>query len=212
MTIRCEQLDDLLLEGDELSMQTAAAHAATCDRCLETLTAWNEMSATAKTLKASWSSDMLWPRIERALREEAGASKRRSSRFLQVAAAALLTISIGATTFYAVRHTNRDAAFDQRILRVSAVEDVERAEAAYVSAIGKLEGVAETKLADAGTPVMVNYKEKLMLLDDAIAECKAGIAENRQNAHLRRELLAMYSEKQRTLQAVVREGDHDSNQ
>ena len=212
MTIRCEQLDDLLLEGDELSMQTAAVHAATCDRCLETLTAWNEMSATAKTLKTSWSSDLLGPRIERALREEGGSSRRRSSRFLQVAAAAVLTISIGATTWYAVRNTNRDAAFDQRILRVSAVEDVERAEAAYVSAIGKLETAAEPKLEEPETALMVNYKEKLMLLDDAIAECRAGIAENRQNAHLRRELLAMYSEKQRTLQAVVREGAHDSNE
>jgi hypothetical protein len=52
---------------------------------------------------------------------------------------------------------------------------------------------------------MISYKEKLMLLDDAIAECEANIAQNRQNAHLRKQLLAMYSEKQQTLMDVLRE-------
>ncbi|HVX30931.1 MAG TPA: hypothetical protein VHA53_10665, partial [Nitrolancea sp.] len=61
------------------------------------------------------------------------------------------------------------------------------------------------------TPLMVSYKEKLMLLDDAIAECQQNIDNNRQNAQVRKQLLAMYSEKQRTLQDVLREGDHVSN-
>ena len=212
MTIRCEQLDDLLLEGDELSVRTAAEHAEGCAECLEKLSDWNEISETAKTLQTSWSSDLLWPRIERALREETARAPQRSRRFMRAAAAALLTASIGATTWYAVRDTNRDAAFDRTILRMSAVEDVERAEQAYLAAIDRLEQTAEEKLDEPATPLMVNYKEKLILLDDAIAELQAGIAENRHNAHLRRELLAMYSEKQRTLQAVVREGDHGSNQ
>ena len=51
-----------------------------------------------------------------------------------------------------------------------------------------------------------------MLLDDAIAECQANIDRNRQNAHLRRQLLAIYTEKQRTLQEVLREESHASNQ
>ena len=59
---------------------------------------------------------------------------------------------------------------------------------------------------------MVSYREKLMLLDDAIKECQTNIERNRQNAHLRRQLLAIYSEKQRTLQDVLREDNHVSNQ
>ena len=58
---------------------------------------------------------------------------------------------------------------------------------------------------------MVSYKEKLMLLDDAIAECEANIDNNRQNAHLRKQLLAMYSEKQQTLEDVLREDSNVSN-
>ena len=75
-----------------------------------------------------------------------------------------------------------------------------------------MEKSAEPKLEDPSTPLMVNYKEKLMLLDDAIAECQTNIDRNRQNAHLRKQLLAIYSEKQRTLQEVLREGNHASNQ
>ena len=60
---------------------------------------------------------------------------------------------------------------------------------------------------------MVSYKEKLMMLDDAIAECQTAIDKNRQNAYLRTQLLTMYSEKQRTLQDVLREEkNHVSNQ
>lgn len=212
MKIRCEQLDDLLLEGDELSMRIVAEHAQDCAECLEKLADWNDISETAKTLQTSWSSDLLWPRIERALRQETNVTARRSQRFMRVAAAALLTVSVGATTWYAVRDTNRDAAYDQKILRMSAVEDIERAEKLYLDAIDRLEQTADEKLDEPATALMVNYKEKLILLDDAIAELEAGIAENRHNAHLRRELLAMYSEKQRTLQAVIREGAHGSNQ
>ena len=51
-----------------------------------------------------------------------------------------------------------------------------------------------------------------MLLDDAIAECQAGIDQNRNNAHLRKQLLAVYSEKQRTLQDVLREDNRVSHQ
>jgi hypothetical protein len=51
-----------------------------------------------------------------------------------------------------------------------------------------------------------------MLLDDAIAECETVIQKNRNNAHLRKQLLTMYSEKQRTLQDVLREESHASNQ
>ena len=59
---------------------------------------------------------------------------------------------------------------------------------------------------------MVSYKEKLVLLDDAIAECQTNIEHNRKNAHLRGQLLAIYGEKQRTLQDVLREDSHVSNQ
>jgi len=207
MTITCSQFDDLLFDASPLAMETAARHARECASCAETLAAWNELSSTAQSMRTAWKNDTLWPRIERALREE---KKRRSpSRWLwQVAAALFITIGLGGTMFYALRTQNREAAFDNSILRVSALDEVETAEREHVRAIAKLEKLADPKLDDAETPLMISYKEKLMLLDDAIEECQTNIDRNRQNAHLRKQLLAMYSEKQQTLHDVLRE---DSN-
>ena len=202
-SITCTHLDDLLFDGSPLAMETAARHAAGCAACAEALASWNEISATARSLRTTWENDMLWPRIERSLRAE---QKRPPSRRLwQYAAAILLTAGLGATAFQTVRVQTHDAAFDETILRISALDEVERAERAHISAIEALEDVAESRLDDAKTPLMIAYKEKLMLLDDAIEECQANIDRNRQNAHLRRQLLAMYSEKQQTLQDVLRE-------
>ena len=210
MNIQCEQLDQLLLDGEALAMATAQRHAATCEACREKLDEWNEISATAKSMKTSWNSDLLLPRIQRTIAEE----KRRNSRswMRSVAAAAILTIGIGASSWYAVREGSRDARYDQNIIRVTALDEVQRAEQAHINAINSLEKVAEARLDDAKTPLMISYKEKLMLLDDAIAECESQIEQNRQNAHLRKQLLAIYTEKQETLTAVMREGTHVSNQ
>ena len=204
-TVNCAQLDDLLFDGSPLAMETAARHAEQCEACAEKLAEWNEISATAQSMRATWNNDLLWPRIERALRAE----RRKSSRWLwQVAAAIVLVVGLGSTMYYALRVQTHDAAFDRDILRVSALDEVEKAERGHVAAIDKLEDLAEGRLDAPGTPLMVSYKEKLMLLDDAIAECETLIEQNRQNAHLRRQLLAMYSEKRQTLQDVLRE---DSN-
>jgi hypothetical protein len=203
MTTKCEVLDDLLFDGSPLAMETAARHAAECPSCAETLAAWNDISETAASMRTTWNNDMLWPRIERAIRAE---RKRAVPRWLwQVAAAALLTIGLGGAVFQVVRDQTREAAFDRTIIRITALDEVERAERAHVQAIENLEDLAGAKLDDPETPLMISYKEKLMLLDDAIAECQANIDRNRQNAHLRKQLLAMYTDKQQTLEDVVRE-------
>ena len=208
MTIHCDNFDNLLLEGDAFSMQMAARHAKGCPGCAEKLASWNEISDTARGMHASWSNDMLWPRIERAIVADA---KRSRARQWQIAAAFLIFAALGAVAWRAHQRM-RAAEFDNAILRASAVDQVEAAERAHVAAIDNLEKLTQPKLEDPSTPLLVSYKEKLMLLDDAIAECQASIDRNRQNAHLRRQLLAIYSEKQRTLQEVLREERHASNQ
>jgi len=50
---------------------------------------------------------------------------------------------------------------------------------------------------------MANYHEKLLVLDSAIVTFGASWP-NPSNAHLRYELLAMYQEKQRTLEEILR--------
>jgi len=210
MNIDCSNLDDLLFDASPLAMRTAEAHAAECPACAAKLEEWNDISNTAQSLHTTWQSDLLWPRIERALREE----KRRSPMrgFSRIAAAALLTVGLGGTVWFAVREQVHDANFDKKIITMSALDEVEKAEKVHVDAIAKLEKLADAKLEDSETPLMVSYKEKLMLLDDAIADCQANIDRNRQNAHLREQLQAMYSEKQQTLRDVLREDTNVSNQ
>jgi hypothetical protein len=208
MNINCNQLDDLLLEGDPLSLEVAARHAEGCDACLEKLASWNEISATAGDLRTSWNNDMLWPRIERAIRED---KRRRRTSVWQIAAALILLAALGAAAWIAQRRMHT-ADFDNTILRVAAVDEVERAEQAHIAAINHLEAITASKLDQPTTPLLVSYKDKLMMLDDAIAECQSAINKNRQNAYLRTQLLTMYSEKQRTLQDVIREEHHATNQ
>ena len=202
MNIQCSQLDDLLFDGSPLAMETAARHAGECAECAATLAAWNDVGATARSMQTTWENDLLWPRIERAIRAERRTSSKRIRNF---ATAAILTIALGGTFFYALRVQTHDAAFDRDIIQLSALDEAERAERAHLASIENLVRLAEAKLEDAQTPLMVSYKEKLMLLDDAIAECEANIERNRQNAHLRKQLLAMYSDKQQTLRDVLQE-------
>jgi hypothetical protein len=205
MNIQCSQLDDLLFDGSPLAMETAARHASECAACAETLASWNDISATAQTMHTTWENDLHWPRIERAIRAE----RRTPARLLRnFATAAMLTLALGGTFFYALRTQTKDAAYHESLIEVSAVDEADKAESAHLASIEKLERLAEPKLDDAATPIMVSYKEKLMLLDDAIAECEANIDRNRQNAHLRKQLLAMYSDKQQTLEDVLREDSH----
>ena len=208
MTINCNQLDDLLLEGDQLSLEVAARHAEGCDACLEKLASWNEISATAGDLRTTWNNDMLWPRIERAIRDD---KRRRRTSVWQIAAALFLLAALGAAAWIAQRRMHAND-FDNTILRVAAVDEVERAEQAHIAAINHLEALTASKLDQPSTPLLVSYKDKLMMLDDAIAECQGAINKNRQNAYLRTQLLTMYSEKQRTLQDVIREEHHATNQ
>ena len=208
MNITCSQFDDLLFDATPLAMETAARHAESCAECAEKLAACNEITETAQSMRTTWQNDTLWPRIKRALKEE----RRRSSRWVwQIAAAVVLIVGLSGTMYYALRVQKHNADFDGDLLRVSALDEAESAERAHEKAIANLEHLADAKLEDAESPIMVSYKEKLMLLDDAIAECQVNIDRNRQNAHLRKQLLAMYSEKQQTLKDVLAEESNVPN-
>jgi hypothetical protein len=208
MNITCNQLDDLLLEGDQNSLEAAALHAQSCDACMEKLASWNEISATARDLHTTWNNDMLWPRIESAIRAE---RRQKRTRVWQIAAAVILLAAIGFGAWIAQQRM-RSNDFDNAIIKAAAIDEVERAEQAHIAAINHLEAVTASRLDQPTTPLLISYKEKLMMLDDAIAECQGAINKNRQNAYLRTQLLTMYSEKQRTLQDVIREENHATNQ
>ena len=91
------------------------------------------------------------------------------------------------------------------LLRSKALTDVESAESAYVRAIDKLAVEAKPQLDNPATPLMANYREKLLVLDSAIDDLRVQTGQNPSNAHLRYELLAIYQEKQRTLEEILEE-------
>lgn len=183
-----------------------------------------EISAAARSMKKSWSSPELWPRIRHAIAVE---SQKRPSAGERVgfledligsftanwrpALAGLVLFGLATAGLFVFRGSGGRDPYTDRfakrppLLTEQAADDVDRAEAAYVASIEKLSQLAGPRLEGATAAVLVNYREKLALLDGAIAELKSNIDQNRFNTHLREELLAMYKEKQRTLQDILQE-------
>ena len=60
--------------------------------------------------------------------------------------------------------------------------------------------VAGPELERSPSPLAAAYREKLTLLDSAIAELKTAAAQNPYNAYLRTELASLFGEKKRTLE------------
>jgi hypothetical protein len=101
------------------------------------------------------------------------------------------------------RPAGGDPTGEGRFLTEQALRDVERSEEEYVASIDRLAALAEPRVQREDSSLLARYREKLRLLDAAIATCRAELDRNRFNAHLRRELLSMYQEKQRTLEQLM---------
>jgi len=91
------------------------------------------------------------------------------------------------------------------------LKEIEAAEQAYMLSIEKLSKLSPFQPINAESPLLASYHEKLLIIDAAIAECRTNIEINRFNAHLRKELLSMYREKQNTLQELLKEENHARN-
>ena len=90
----------------------------------------------------------------------------------------------------------------QALLTEDALGAIERSELQYTRAIDDLTRLAAPRLDMPDSPLLVNLRERLEVIDAAIAEYRAEIARNRFNAHLRQQLLWIYQEKRRTLEQV----------
>jgi hypothetical protein len=216
MNVTCNDRDRIFEDGTLAEWAALEAHAASCADCADELRSWKSLSVAAQEMREYTESPALWPRIERALAEEATRNTRRARRWSwlsfwrniplawQAAAAGafVLVFTVSAGWFYL--HPAKFApAADQSLLKSAALAEVERTESAYVQAIDKLAADAKPQLDNPATPLLANYREKLLVLDSAIGELRAQAEQNPGNAHLRRELLAMYQEKQSTLQGIL---------
>ncbi|HKF26039.1 MAG TPA: hypothetical protein VKB24_08685 [Candidatus Acidoferrum sp.] len=213
MNVTCKDRERIFLEGTPEEWSALAVHAAGCAGCREEVAAWTNLSVAASELHQEWDSPALWPRIERALEMESrrsGASWRErllgglhlTALAWQTAAAALLLVLISGSAVWMGFHRTPPPSRGT-FLSDRAVRDVEKAETAYEQAIDKLDAQARLQLDQASTPLLASYREKLQVLDSAIADLKAQAGVNPANGHLRRQLLAMYKEKQETLEEVL---------
>jgi hypothetical protein len=150
-----------------------------------------EISNAARQLHREWESPELWSRIAAEARRPAPAVKPWRWA-LAAAATVLLTVALCGPLFRPVRNP--------ALLTEEALRDVQQAEAAYERSIQKLSAVAAPSLDRSPAPLAAAYREKLDLLDSAIADLKQTAETNRYNAYVETQLASLYHEKQRTLQ------------
>ena len=201
MTFRCADLERVLASDDPAELAAARAHAQSCPACEEELRLWTEISVAARTMRRGWESAALWPRIRVALGVDRGA--RWTTWWVAAAAAAVLAIGIATAWRVTRQPAEAPATADARLLGTRALEDVEHAEAEYARALDRLSSVAAPRLEGATSSLLLTLRERLVVLDAAIAECRTEIERNRFNAHLRRELLERYREKRQTLEEIL---------
>jgi hypothetical protein len=216
----CKDRECALREQDPQWLEALARHTQSCTECAEELRVWKEISAAAVHLRKSWDSPELWARIERALIEKSRVSRQRQrARALPrlwdtlrlhwqpaVALAALLLVSLSGAWLVLRRSWPVPSPEAQRrLLTEQAIREAEKSDEAYAAAIAMLAKLAEPKVENPTTPLLASFREKLLLLDAAIADCRAQVKQNPGNPQLRQELLSMYQEEQRTLREVVQE-------
>jgi hypothetical protein len=217
MNVTCSDRERIFEDGTPAEWAALEAHAASCPLCAEEVRAWKSLSVAAKELRDYSDSPSFWPRIERALKEEATkkaqrAGLRRWFSFLPslsltwqtaLAGAFVLILTVSAGWIYFHRSIVDPNPDHQSLLKSRALREVESAETAYERAIDKLATEAKPQLDNPATPLLANYHEKLLVLDSAIADLRAQAGLNPSNAQLRYQLLAMYQEKQHTLEEVL---------
>jgi hypothetical protein len=215
MSINCDDRERILLDGSPEEWAALELHANACAICAEELRAWKQLSTAAGDLRNYEESPALWARIESSLRQQQAAPAPRKSSWItldflrhishawQSALVGALVVTLAISSGYLYTHRPVSPANQgNTLLKTSALAEVERTEREYMSAIDKLAADAGPQLS-AETPLMSNYREKLLVLDSAIADLRTQAGENPSNAHLRYQLLAMYQEKQQTLQDVL---------
>lgn len=224
--VGCNDRERILRDAEPQELRALEAHAVGCAECREELARWNEISAAARTMQKEWESPELWPRIRQRLAEESQVARARESlrslpalwRGWQMARAMAMLVVLSASSLWIVSRYVQPLGTpppgdlargvtpaEQRFLTEEALRELEQSEKVYLRAIDRLAKLAEPKMEKSSSPLLASYREKLFVLDAAIAELRAQAEGNRFNAHLRTELLSIYQEKARTLEAVMRE-------
>ena len=199
MILQCSDLERAL-RTPEL-MPDMRAHAETCVSCAAELYLWEEISRVAPQLREEWESPFLWHRIQATLAAEPGPRRRVPVWRWALALGAACAVVVMAAM---MMHPGNGGAQAHDLLTEKALSEVQQAESAYAKSIGKLAELASRDIQQSSSPLASAYREKLTLLDAAIAEARATVEQNRYNTYLRAELASLYQEKQKTLEEWLR--------
>lgn len=154
----------------------------------------------AEGLRRHWDSPELWPRIAGSLEAERRPAPRKwTARAWFLAAAAALLLVAAPAALMVWRTQPRDPV----LMTEDALEQARKAERAYAESIERLSILAAPRLQNPPTALASSYRERLLMLDDALAAVKAEAGRNPYNDHLQRELLSIYQEKQKTLEGIL---------
>jgi hypothetical protein len=219
MKASCNDLERILRDAAPEERAALEEHAQACAACAEELRAWDRLSLTARELHEEWNSPALWPAIRRGLAEQSASGQNARKRWgwltgwagfslgWQAAAATALAAVLTVSAVWILRrgpgHTHELVPPSNAFLKNDAVQDADRAEAAYVEALDKLAAQTKPQLENPSSPLLASYREKLQVIDSGIEDLRAQAGMNPSNAFLRRQLLAMYQEKQQTLEEVL---------
>jgi hypothetical protein len=216
MKMSCEDRERIFLDGSAEEWAELELHARSCALCMEEIRAWKALSQAAEELRDYRENSALWAKIETSL--EKNEQKRKAGREFwkkwafwrvipvgwQTALAGALVLVLAISGWYVLSHREgTQVGQSDRLLKNSALAEVERTERDYMKAIDRLAADAKPELDSPASPLLASYREKLVVLDSAIDELREEAGRNPSNAHLRYELLAMYREKQETLQEVL---------
>jgi hypothetical protein len=216
MILQCSDLDRAL-RTPEL-MPEMRAHSQQCEACARQLHLWSEISRLAPELHREWESPLLWQRIGASLSREKQPPKAAPAWrwVLSMAAVALLAVAL-----YQPWRSNQPRDNQPRdnqpranqpagdLMTEAAFQEVRQTEVAYVRSIARLSALAVGAMQQSPSPLAAAYREKLLLLDAAIADLQANVENNRYNTYLETELAGLYRAKQETLQDWVQNANRN---
>ena len=210
MKFECGDLERALANSD--LFPEAREHLKTCAVCRREYRLWNDISSVARELHEEWDTPALWPTIRQAIEAERKPEriwwKQRKTWAAAAALAIAIVVPVGLWRHsVATAPAARTQSSTPDFLTERALREVEKSEAAYRQSIARLSQLAAPKLSQPSSPEVANEKERLALLDSAIAETRASVTSNRFNIRLQTALADLYRQKQETLRDLL---SHDA--
>lgn len=199
----CDQFEKY--EMGQIKENEFRNHLKTCPICRRQFELDKRLMSLAKFIKKPITAPFLWSRIEKSLEEKQ--TKRRvtwinlirwkPSLSIPIAALILLMISIG---FYYLLWPRSAGS---GLLTEQALAKVEKKENEYIEAIAEMEEMVLPKMASLGLEMTLLYRDKLETIEEQIERCKEAIAENPENEHIRRYMLAALQDKKQALTEML---------